>query len=126
MTRELSECSRRRGNQVYVGAPDYSVGTCGDRRACGCPLSVRPGQPAPGSGGCSEGFWLEQAHPDQPAVIIDALDRVSAQIELAHDGGREVNPAGVQLSEGDRLLAGLAQPLEQPLLLGVSEHLRLG
>jgi hypothetical protein len=32
----------------------------------------------------------------------------------------------VQLSEGDRLLAGLAQPLEQPLLLGVSEHLRLG
>jgi hypothetical protein len=97
-----------------------------DRRACGCSLSVRPGQPAPGRGGRCEGFWLEQAHPDQPAVFIDALDRVSAQIELAHDGGREVNPAGVQLSERDRLLAGLAQPLEQPLLLGVSEHLTLG
>jgi hypothetical protein len=97
-----------------------------DRRACGCSLSVRPRQPAPGRNRCSEGFWLEQAHPDQPAVIIDALDRVSAQIELAHDGGREGNPAGVQLSEGDRLLAGLAQPLEQPLLLCVSEHLRLG
>ena len=102
-----------------------SATTCGDRRACGCLLSVRPRQPAPGRGGCSEGFWLEQAHPDQPTVIIDALDRVSAQIELAHDGGREVNPAGVQLSEGDGLLAGLAQPLEQPLLLGVSD-LRLG
>jgi hypothetical protein len=88
-------------------------------------LSVRPGQPAPGRGGCFEGFWLEQAHPDQSAVIIDALDRVSAHIELAHDGGREVNPTGAQLSERDRL-AGLAQPLEQPLLLGVSEHLRLG
>jgi hypothetical protein len=87
---------------------------------------VCPGPPAPGRGGCFEGFWLEQAHPDQPAVIIDALDRVSAQIELTHDGGREGNPASVQLSEGDRLLAGLAQPLEQPLLLGVSEHLRLG
>ena len=102
------------------------MGTCGDRRACGCSLSVRPGQPAPGRDGCSEGFWLEQAHPDQSTVIIDALDHVSAQIELAHDGGREVNPAGVQLSEGERLLAGLAQPLEQPLLLGVSKHLRLG
>jgi hypothetical protein len=97
------------------------VGTYGDRRACGCSLSVRPGQRAPGRGGCSEGFWLEEAHPDQPAAIIDAVDRVSAQIELAHDGGREVNPAGVQLSEGDRPLAGLAQPLEQPLLLGVSD-----
>jgi hypothetical protein len=58
---------------------------------------------------------MEQAHPDQPTVIIDALGRVSAQIELAHDGGREVYPVGVQVIEGDRLLAGLAQPFEQPL-----------
>ena len=28
------------------------------------------------------GFWLEQAHADQPAVIIDALDDISVQLEL--------------------------------------------
>jgi hypothetical protein len=46
-------------------------------------------------------------------VVIDALDRVSVQLELGHDGGREVNPAGVQLGKSDRLLGGLTQPLEQ-------------
>ncbi len=37
------------------------------------------------------------------------------QLELGHDCGREVNPATVQLGKSDRLLAGLAQPLWQPL-----------
>ena len=42
---------------------------------------------------------MEQAHADQPAMVIDALDRVSVQLELADDGGRKVNPAGVQLAK---------------------------
>jgi hypothetical protein len=70
--------------------------------------------------GCFGGVWLEQAHADDPPVVLDALDRVSVQLELGHDGGREVNPAGAKLGKRDRLLAGLAQPLEQPQLLGVS------
>jgi hypothetical protein len=54
---------------------------------------------------------LEQAYPDQPVVVIDALDRVSVERELADDGGREVNPAGVQLGKSDGLLTGLTQSL---------------
>jgi hypothetical protein len=40
---------------------------------------------------------MEQAHADESLVVIDALDDVSAQLELGHDCGREVNPAGVKL-----------------------------
>jgi hypothetical protein len=65
---------------------------------------------------------MKQAHADQPPVVVDALDRVSVQLELGDDGGWEVNPAGVKLGKSDRLVAGLAQALEQPLLLGVSER----
>ena len=71
-------------------------------------LSVLPGAPRL----CCErfgGFWAEQAHADQPPVVIDALDRVSVQLELGHDCGREVNPASVQLGKSDRLLAGLIE-----------------
>jgi hypothetical protein len=67
---------------------------------------------------------MEQAHADQPPVVIDALDEVSVQLELGDDGGWEVNPAGVKLGKGDRLVAGLAQARQQPLLLGVSERHR--
>jgi hypothetical protein len=70
-------------------------------------LSMRPA--SPGRGGCIRGFWLEQAHADEPPVVIDALDRVSVQRELGDNRGREVNPAGVQLGKSDRLVAGLAQ-----------------
>jgi hypothetical protein len=70
---------------------------------------------------------MEQAHADEPLVVIDALDDVSAQLELADDASREVNPAGEELGKGDRLVAGPAQALEQPLLLAVSErHRRIG
>jgi hypothetical protein len=65
---------------------------------------------------------MEQAHADQPPVVIDALDRVSVQLELADDGGREVNPAGVQLGKSDRLVTGLAQALQQPLLRVSERH----
>jgi hypothetical protein len=62
---------------------------------------------------------MEQAHADQPPVVIDALDRVSVQLELGDDGGWEVNPAGMQVRKSDRLVTGLAQSLQQSLLLGV-------
>jgi len=62
---------------------------------------------------------MEQAHADELPVVIDALDRVSVQLELGDDGGWEVNPAGMELRKSDRLVAGLAQSLQQPLLLGV-------
>ncbi len=50
-----------------------------------------------------------------PPVVIDALDDVGFQLELGDDCGRDVNPAGTQLGKTDRLLAGLAQSLQQPL-----------
>jgi hypothetical protein len=84
------------------------------------PLRPRPAA-APGCGGCVPRFWIDQPHANKPPVLIDALDRVSVQLELADDGGREVNPASVQLGKRDRLLACLAQALQQPLLLSVSE-----
>jgi hypothetical protein len=62
---------------------------------------------------------MEQAHADQPPVVIDALDRVPVQLELSDNGGWEVNPAGMQLRKSDRLVTGLAQSLQQQLLLGV-------
>jgi hypothetical protein len=68
---------------------------------------------------------MEQAHADQPSVVIDPLDDVSAQLELGDDSGWEVNPAGVQLRKSDRLVAGLAQALQQAMLLDVSERHRL-
>jgi hypothetical protein len=67
---------------------------------------------------------MEPAHADQPPVVIDALDDVSVQLELGDDGGREVNPAGAQLGKSDRLVAGLAQALQQPPLLGVKGNHR--
>jgi hypothetical protein len=57
---------------------------------------------------CLPRFWMEQAHPEQPPVVIDALDRVSVQLELADNSGREVNPASVQLGKSDWPVAGLA------------------
>ena len=95
----------------------HSLAISGDREMyCGW-LPVR--SPPPG-GGRVRGFWLEQADADQPAVVIDALDDVSVQFELGYDGGRERDPGGVQLGERDRLVASLAEVLQQPLLLGVS------
>jgi hypothetical protein len=80
-------------------------------------LSVWP--PPPVCGRCDWGFWLEQANPDQSSVVIDALDHVSVQVELGDDGGWERDPASVQLGESDRLVAGLAESPQQPLLLDV-------
>ena len=57
--------------------------------------SSAPGPPvAPSSGGYVGGFRFEQAYAYEPPILTDALDRVSAELELAQDGGREVDPAG--------------------------------
>jgi hypothetical protein len=66
---------------------------------------------------------VEQAHADQPPLVIDALDRVPVHLKLAHDSGWKVNPVRAKLTKGHRLF-GLAQALEQPLLLGVSKRHR--
>jgi hypothetical protein len=47
----------------------------------------------PSSGGHVGGCRFERAHYEPP-ILMDALDRVSAELELAQDGGREVDPAG--------------------------------
>ena len=67
--------------------------------------------------------WFEQADADQPVVVVDALDCVPVELELADDHGREVNPAGAQVLEGDWLPARAAQLLERPqLLVSASAH----
>ena len=50
-------------------------------------------------------------------MLIDALYDISVQLELGNEGGGERDPGGMQFGERDRLVAGLAQLLEQPLLL---------
>jgi hypothetical protein len=67
---------------------------------------------------------MEQAHADQPPVVIDTLDRVSVQLELADDGGWEVNPGGVQLGKATGWWPAWSKSLQQLLLLGVSERHR--
>ena len=70
--------NRRRGNA------NPSLAIRGDREIYCSWLSVRP---APARRRrCDWGFWLEQAHADQPAVLVDALYDVSVQLELGYDG----------------------------------------
>jgi len=57
----------------------------------------RPKREAGGSG-CG----LQQTHADLLAVLVDALDQVPVEFELANDDGREVS---AQLVERHRLLA---------------------
>src|ERR1019366_6780832 len=114
------------GPPTALHAPELTVRAIrGDRERYRSRLSVRPVLPV--RGGFVRWFWLEQAHADEVPVVKDALDHVSGQLELGDDGGRERDPAGVQLCKSDRLVAGLAQALQQPLLLDVSErHRRIG
>jgi hypothetical protein len=57
-------------------------------------------------------------------LLTDALDRVSVQLKLGDDGGREINPAGVQVSKRDRLIARFAQRVQQSPLLRVKQNHR--
>ncbi len=76
-----------------------------------------PGPPA--WRGCVGRFGIEQAHADQLSFVVNALDDVSVHLQLRDDGRGEVNPGGVQFGKRDGLAADLAQPVHQPLLLGV-------
>jgi hypothetical protein len=51
------------------------------------------------------GFGLQQADADLPALLVDPLDHVPVELELADDYGGEVNPAGAQLVERHWLVA---------------------
>ena len=50
---------------------------CADRDLYRGWLSVPGPSAPPGAGGSVRGFWLDQAHADQLAVVRDALDDVS-------------------------------------------------
>ncbi len=52
---------------------------------------------------------------------MNALDDVAVHLQLGDDGGGEGNPGGVQFGKSDGLVAGPAQSVQQPLLLGVNE-----
>ncbi len=83
----MALCRRRVPAAPDTLRPGLTAWTIGrDRGVYGSWLSVRPGPPAPPwRGGCFGGFWPEQAHADQPPMVIDTLNRVSAQLELGHD-----------------------------------------
>ena len=59
---------------------------------------------APPSAAPACGWWigrvgLKQSDPEELALLVDALDHVPVELELAdHDGGK-VNPTGAQLIE---------------------------
>ena len=95
------------GTLTALHAPELTAWAIRGDRQVRSSLSVRSAPPV--CGGCvglCRGSWMEHAHADQPSVVIDALDRVSVQLELADDGGRKVNPARVtQLAKSDRLVA---------------------
>jgi hypothetical protein len=54
---------------------------------------------APAGGWWIGGFGLEQSDAEELALLVDALDRVPVELELADDDGGKVNPAGAQLIE---------------------------
>ena len=45
------------------------------------------------------GFGLEQSEGEELAVLVDALDHVPVELELADDDGGKVNTTGAQLIE---------------------------
>jgi hypothetical protein len=54
------------------------------------------------------------------AVAIHAFNHVPAELKFANNGCWEADSRGVQLREGDRLVARPSQLLEQALLLSIS------
>ena len=61
--------------------------------------------------GAVAAFWFEQAYAYRSHAVIHALDLVSVELKLAHDRGREVNPADAQLGKCDRPLRALSAVL---------------
>jgi hypothetical protein len=54
---------------------------------------------APACGWWIGGFGLEQSDAEELALLVDALDHVPVELELADDDGGKVNPTGAQLIE---------------------------
>ena len=53
------------------------------------------------------GFGLKQPDAEELALLVDALDYVPVELELADDDGGKVNPTGAQLIERHWLRARL-------------------
>jgi hypothetical protein len=51
---------------------------------------------APACGWWIRGCGLEQSDAQELAVLVDALDHVPVELELADDDGGKVNPTGAQ------------------------------
>jgi hypothetical protein len=62
---------------------------------------------APTCGQWIGGFGLEQSDAEELALLVDALDHVPVELELADNDGGKVNPAGAQLIKRHRLRARL-------------------
>ena len=63
-------------------------------------------------GGAGGGWWvgnllLQQSDAEELALLVDALDHVSVELEFADDDGGKVDPAGAQLIERHWLRARL-------------------
>lgn len=57
-------------------------------------LSLRPWPPAPPvCGGCVPGFWIEQAHPDQPSVVNHARSITYPFSSSSETAGNALPPA---------------------------------
>jgi hypothetical protein len=68
---------------------------------------LAPPSVAPAGGWWIGGFGLDQSDAEEFALLLDTLDHVPAELELADDDGGKVNPAGAQLIERHWLRARL-------------------
>ncbi len=55
-------------------------------------------------------------------MLMDPVDQIPVDFELADDDRGKVNPAGAQLTKRHGLLARASQPLEHPQLLGFDKR----
>jgi hypothetical protein len=69
-------------------------GCCEERARVGLSRRLAPSA-APPCGGWIGHFGLEQANAEQSAMLMDSLDHVPVELELADDdGGKSIPPAG--------------------------------
>jgi hypothetical protein len=60
---------------------------------------LAPPSVAPAGGWWIGGVGLEQSDAEELALLVDALDHVPVELELADHYGGKVNPTGAQLTE---------------------------
>ena len=68
------------------------AGGAGSRGARSVAIAKVGATVAPACGCWVGGLGLEQADAEEPAVLVDALDHVPVELELADDDGGKVNP----------------------------------